>query len=324
MWRAFYVDAAMKRRQKRGFLSEAEAIAFQRLHHHTGIPGHFVTKSSHSFDIAVRKYVAEKLAAGSNPNSYAYLRRIVPHVGGGCALHLITTEQVRTAIARLHAGKSAATYNRIVAQVSGAFSYFVRQGWCERNPVAGRIEKRTEDNARERWLTPDEARSLLAQCAPWLKDIVECALLTGLRLSEICGLRTTDLIEERGVCLLRVRKTKNRRPVFVPAPSTPRRLGSTLLYPGPNGGYAHTSIRRHFPRAVRSAGLISGERHPDGVTFHTLRHTAATWMRRGGIDLKTVGDFLNQKDLRVQARYSHTNLDQLQRAARVLADELGR
>ena len=43
---------------------------------------------------------------------------------------------------------------------------------------------------------------------------------------------------------------------------------------------------------------------PD-ASFHTLRHTAASWLVMEGVDLYTVGKILGHKTPRMTQRYAH-------------------
>ena len=45
-------------------------------------------------------------------------------------------------------------------------------------------------------------------------------------------------------------------------------------------------VDRRFSKVARRLGL------PDGVTFHSLRHTHATWLLQGGADMRTVQERL--------------------------------
>lgn len=50
------------------------------------------------------------------------------------------------------------------------------------------------------------------------------------------------------------------------------------------------------------------------IRFHDLRHTAASFMVKGGASLVAVRDILGHSNLGVTSRYSHLALDDLQKA----------
>ena len=57
-------------------------------------------------------------------------------------------------------------------------------------------------------------------------------------------------------------------------------------------------LKRQFEKAVTKSKL-------DEVTFHTLRHTAASHLVMAGVDLATVRDILRHKSIEMTLRYSH-------------------
>ncbi len=60
--------------------------------------------------------------------------------------------------------------NRDLALLKHLFSYAVREGWLEKNPVS-RIKLEKENNARDRVLEPEEFTRLQAHSAPHLQSV---------------------------------------------------------------------------------------------------------------------------------------------------------
>lgn len=58
--------------------------------------------------------------------------------------------------------------------------------------------------------------------------------------------------------------------------------------------------------------------HLEGVTPHTLRHTAATWMVAGGVPLGEVARYLGDSERTTERVYAKHSPDYLRGAARVL------
>ena len=63
---------------------------------------------------------------------------------------------------------------------------------------------------------------------------------------------------------------------------------------------AHLSV--YCKRVLKRIGA------PD-ASFHTLRHTAASWMVQQGVDLHAVGQILGHKTPRMTQRYAHLSPD---------------
>lgn len=70
--------------------------------------------------------------------------------------------------------------NRDLALLKHLFSYAIREGWLEKNPVS-RIKLEKENNARDRILDPEEFTWLQAHSAPHLQAINLVVYQTGMR-----------------------------------------------------------------------------------------------------------------------------------------------
>ncbi len=68
-------------------------------------------------------------------------------------------------------------------------------------------------------------------------------------------------------------------------------------------------------RTARGAGL---SKH---VTAHTLRHTAATWLRQATGDTRLVAEYLGHADLSTVNRYVHLASEEIHAAVQTLADQ---
>jgi len=181
------------------------------------------------------------------------------------------------------------------------------------------------------WLTPEEFRRLLDAAAhpernlPGLAErdqlVLLTLVLTGLRRSELCALDWRDLdLDGRKPSLL-VRSGKGGKPRRQPIPTSLARQLQRMAsagYPestdpvfcGLQGGRLQETILADIiGRAVKRAGL---EKH---VTAHTLRHTAATWLRQELGDTRLVAEYLGHADLSTVARYAHVDRRELFEAA---------
>jgi len=74
-------------------------------------------------------------------------------------------------------------------------------------------------------------------------------------------------------------------------------------------------FKRSFNTACRNAGLID-------VTFHTLRHTAASYLVMGGVDLAAVKEILGHATIQMTMRYSHLSPDHRKKAVKILQNQL--
>ena len=181
------------------------------------------------------------------------------------------------------------------------------------------------------WLTREEFRRLLDAAGkpernlPGLAErdqlVLVALVTTGLRRSELCALEWRDLELDGRKRTLLVRHGKGDKSRSQPIPA---RLASELLtlrdarQPGPtdpvfcglNGARLQETILADIiRRATARAGI---EKH---VTAHTLRHTAATWLRQERGDTRLVAEYLGHADLSTVARYAHVDREELHDAA---------
>jgi integrase len=168
-----------------------------------------------------------------------------------------------------------------------------------------------ESNGRVRWLNDDERSRLLAECqasrSKHLYPLVILALSTGARHGELLGLRWADVDLDRGVLTFHATKNGSRRSV----PLAGRALellkalpqSYDLVFPG-NTADQRANIQQCWKLAVKRAGL-------QDVVFHTLRHTAASYLAMQGVSLLEIGKLLGHKTPSMTFRYTHLSTDHL-------------
>jgi integrase len=66
-----------------------------------------------------------------------------------------------------------------------------------------------------------------------------------------------------------------------------------------------SKLKHAFISACRRAEIPYGLKTPDGVTFHTLRHTFGSWLAMRGIPIKTIQELMGHKDISMTMRYAH-------------------
>ena len=181
------------------------------------------------------------------------------------------------------------------------------------------------------WLTPEEFRRLLDAAGhpqrnlPGLAERDRLALLalvtTGLRRSELCALEWRDLDLDGRKRSLLVRCGKGGKPRRQPVPAglarelrnlrdTRQPEATDPVFCGLAGRRLQETILADIiRRAATRAGI---DKH---VTAHTLRHTAATWLRQEPGDTRLVAEYLGHADISTVARYAHVDRDELFEAA---------
>lgn len=151
---------------------------------------------------------------------------------------------------------------------------------------------------KERYLSHEEIQRLLSACPSDLRDMVVLALGTGMRASEVLGLDRDSLDLKHAVVKLADTKNGDRRVLPLP-PQVVTALSSRPpplreLFPG----WTLKKLMQQFHRVTLHAGL-------HGVSFHTLRHTFASYAVMSGIDLLTVSKLLGHRSIKMVQRYAH-------------------
>jgi integrase len=251
---------------------------------------------------------------------------IVPRWGRYRLDEIKTQEIARWLADKINSGLAPATVERIRATMHR--SYELGSRWnipgAAINPVKT-VERRKFNNARERFLTPDEAarlhRATLESENPQLPAIVALLLLTGARKMELFRAKWHHIDLERSLWL--IPQTKNGAPRYVPLSSQamavinslPRWEGCEWLIPNPVTREPYNSIKRAWDTARVAAGM------PE-LRLHDLRHSFCSAAVAAGVDLYTVGKIAGHKDYKSTQRYSHLANDTLMKAVEKSAANL--
>jgi len=238
---------------------------------------------------------------------------------GGSTLQEITSKAVADFIAvRLEAGVSKATTNRQRACLSKMFSCATDWGYYGgENPVR-RVKAFPEPPGRFRFLDAGEAARLIEHVARHLRSVIICALHTGGRLTEVLRLRWSDVDLTRGVLYFDQTNTKSGKqreiPIDAELAAMLREMAKVqkiedrdpdrLLFTW--AGKPFGRVATGFTTGRKRAGLGKD------VTFHTLRHTFASWYMMNGGDLFRLQKYMGHSDIKLTQRYAHLSPAHLQ------------
>jgi len=180
------------------------------------------------------------------------------------------------------------------------FSKTIEWGKCKENP-ARRVKVLKGETQRKRFLSPEEAQSFLSNCGDPLRIIALVVLNTGMRKSEILGLRWSQVNLEQGIITLT--DTKNREIRYIPMNQAVKTTLGEIPHRGDyvfsdGNGRRYTSLQHSFERAREKSGI-------EDFHFHDMRHTFASNLVMGGVDIMTVKELLGHKTLAMTLRYSH-------------------
>lgn len=216
-----------------------------------------------------------------------------------------------------------ATINRLMATMKHMIHKAYQWEMCSDETLkrVRQVKLLEENNRRLRYLSREECEALISKCTGHTRDIVITALNGGLRKGEILGLQWDNVDLKHGFILLD--KTKNGTRREIPINDTlrgvfqgvTRRLDVPYVFFDSMTGKAYKDVKRSFHTACRQAGIRD-------FHFHDLRHTFASHLVMGGVDIVTVSRLLGHASLSMTLRYSHLAPQHLQKAVDVLDSAL--
>ncbi len=221
-------------------------------------------------------------------------------------------------------GIAASSRARKLSAIKSFYKYLtVRTKLLSENPVAD-LEYPKIRKSLPKYLTLQQSSALLSSVSGenQVRDyaILMIFLNCGIRRSELVGLNLTDVYEDR---LRIVGKGNKERFVYFGTPCRKaidaylvERNKKTLtdnraLFGSRNGNRISTdAVHRLVKKALLQAGLDQTQ-----FSAHKLRHTAATMMLSGGVDVKTVQEVLGHENLNTTQIYTHIENTELKIAA---------
>ncbi len=265
-----------------------------------------------------------RVEKGLSPNTLQAYRRDMAKFAEFAAKQKLETDQIerrhvvdflRTLYLRKLDSRSVA---RHLVTIRHFFRFAFTEGLIQEDPAIN-IQAPKFRQALPEFLTVEEVDRLLAQpdvnTTPGLRDkaMIELLYSTGLRVSELCGLKTADVQMEVG-CLRCIGKGNKERLVPVGRralgavqeylkKSRPEILGektSPYLFVGRTGSAINRIIFwKHLGAYGRKAGLRKT------LSPHMLRHSFATHLLDRGADLRSVQMMLGHADIATTQIYTH-------------------
>lgn len=233
----------------------------------------------------------------------------------------------RLKAAMLKAGQAPRTVEYGLAVVRQVFRFSIARGLFHGEDPTRQVKRPRYDNRRHRYLTHDEAQALLdgvRQRSEELYQMSMVSLRAGLRFGEVASLRWEDV--DALAAVLRVVDTKGGKNRSIPMTDDlaamfadmPKGKPGDLVFPARDGG-PHPRISPAFMRTVDALGLNEGITDPrNKLTFHSLRHTCASWLVQAGVDLYRVQQILGHATGTMTQRYAHLAPDSLRAAVETL------
>lgn len=221
-------------------------------------------------------------------------------------------------------GISPAARARKLSALKSFYKYLtVRTKQLNENPVAD-LEYPKLRKSLPKYLTLDQSSALL-QAVSGTNEKRDYAILMiflncGIRRSELVGLNISDVYEDRLRIVGKGNKerfvyfgTACRKAIDAYLPERNKIVLSdnrALFGSRENNRISVTAVHRLVKKYLLIAGLDA-----ENFSAHKLRHTAATMMLSGGVDVKTVQEVLGHENLNTTQIYTHIENTELKIAA---------
>ena len=221
-------------------------------------------------------------------------------------------------------GISASARARKLSAIKSFYKYLtVRTKQLEENPVA-ELEYPKLRKSLPKYLTFEQSSALLSAVSGKNEKrdyaILMLFLNCGIRRSELVNLNLTDVYEDRIRVVGKGNKerfvyfgTACRKAIddYLVERSQLELSDNRALFGSRNGNRISTdAVHALVKKAFLKAGLDATQ-----FSAHKLRHTAATMMLSGGVDVKTVQEVLGHENLNTTQIYTHIENTELKIAA---------
>jgi len=202
-------------------------------------------------------------------------------------IHKINRALIASRLEEIATSSGPTASNRARAALSALFTWAMKAGIVEENPVVGAV-KIADEVSRDHVVTDEELAAIWKACR---EDdhgrIVRLLILTGQRRDEVGDMRWSELDLDRALWTIPRERTKNGLTHEVPLSplaveivrSTPRREGREFVFGEGQGGFSgwSKSKTRLVSRIEKAGAQVRAWR------LHDLRRTAATRMADLGV-----------------------------------------
>jgi len=266
---------------------------------------------------------AEYNASENTRKSYAYDLLVLANFYNGKNITYLKKEDIEEYL-RQEKNKKAKTKAHYLTSIDNFYKYLIEMKKINKNPCEGikmpKLEKKLHN-----YLTVDEVENLLNISASTTYELRNKAMLetlygTGIRVSELCDLKTSNLFLEDGLIKVFGKGSKERmipiNDIAIQALKNYMQYGRGELLGTKTSEYVfissrHTRITRQaFFKILKK--LCEEKGIKKNISPHILRHSFATHMLNNGADLRTVQELLGHSDITTTQIYTHLSNEKLE------------
>lgn len=213
------------------------------------------------------------------------------------------------------------TIARHLASLRSLFRFLYREGHIKSNPLTA-ISSPKLDKKLPKFLDVDKVTKLMLKpdikTEAGLRDraLLETLYSTGIRVSELVGLDSSDIDQFAGVIKVFGKGSKERIvPIGEEALGAIRKYNDKkgrkdkskdeVFLNNRGGRLTDRSVRRVLDKYIRACAI------EEKISPHSLRHSFATHLLDRGADLRSVQELLGHMNLSTTQIYTHVTMDRL-------------
>ena len=281
-------------------------------------------------DIFIESLAAEKGRSAKTLDAYrSDLELATVHIGDLAAADNNKIQEYFSGLSK--GGMSPASLARKISAIRGFYKFLNLEKIINNNPASG-TEMPKLHKKIPKYLTAEEIDLLISSAGDIktsirLRAMLELLYASGLRISELCELQTSQVLEDK--LLIRGKGAKERlvpihdsaklalekymkvRDHFINQKS--EIINQQLKYVFPSSSASGHITRDGFFKILKKCAVLSGI-SPDRVSPHVLRHSFASHLLAGGANLRAIQAMLGHEDIATTQIYTHVNPDTLVRA----------
>lgn len=225
---------------------------------------------------------------------------------------VVELEKIRTNL--LRAKRSPRTVEKIFSTIRKVWNDARNKEIILLDSPTKKIKLDRFDNKRNRYFTHNEADAFLAKLKEKHEPSYRQALISlhcGLRFGEIAALRWGDIDTERKLIGIRnskggfsrhARMTEEVKNLFMGMKQGQR---EDLIFPTAKGT-KQSDPHKIVGKTIKELGFNKGVTdRRQRLSFHSLRHTYASWLVNRGVGLYDVQKLIGHSDISLTQRYSH-------------------
>ena len=244
----------------------------------------------------------------------AMRRDVLPFVGK-MELEALDKAAIRAVIRRIIERGRMVLANRVLQYVTKMLKWAVGVGHINTNPAAD-TPKPSKERSRERVLTLDEVRAILAaydSLADSQAHFAKFLLFSGQRLNEIAKLTSHEIMDDH----IAIPRDRNKTGETIITPLLPHLKEIIDRCPRGSGPFilSTTSGEKPLSGFSQIKSLLQNESGTIDWTYHDLRRSMATTIADAGLDQFAIKCALNHKDSSVTGVYNRSHHIKMKSAA---------